>query len=303
MKKNTKNQLWEHFQKLIPASKDVLVETDLQTAIQQDPELKTLTFHQKDLPMVSKYLKLKAQTKSAYEIKLKTTPYVHLVYQETLASQALRFQNHLREIHHIFHQTFQVETLEKVNVQTFRTKIKGQREILKSHFQTFQIYQTKPSLYLQGDFSTGKTYFLKLMMQTFYQQCQPFLFLFMPELPSQFKTHWHDEHLGKKMEILKTIPYLFLDDLGAENLTPYLRDDIFLPFLHYRQEQGLPTFISSVLTIPQLLEHLSIKEEKSQRIKALRIINKLKQMCQFYSFDLKPSPTPPLTSPMEKERL
>lgn len=286
MKKNTKIKLWDRFQTITPSSKDVLVEQDLQASIQQDPELKDYNFQQADLPMVAKYLKLKTQSKSAYQIKLKTTPYVHLVYHETLASKALTFKNHLIEIHHLFHQTFNVETLDKVDLKTFQTKIKGQREILKSHFQTFQSFQTKPSLFLQGIFSTGKTYFFKLMMKTFYQQFQPFLFLFMPELPSQFKAHWHDETLGKKMELLKTIPYLFLDDLGAENLTPYLRDDILLSFLNYRQEQGLPTFISSVLTIPQLLEHLSMNEEKSQGIKALRIINKLKQMCQFYSFNL-----------------
>ncbi|PQP79004.1 hypothetical protein C6B37_02770, partial [Candidatus Phytoplasma phoenicium] len=111
-------------------------------------------------------------------------------------------------------------------------------------------------------------------------------FLFLPDLPRQFKPGWFDEELSKKMDILRTIPYLFLDDLGAENLTIYFRDDILYPLLNARQEKGLITFISSNFNPKQLKEHFQITNEKNQAMKAFRIINKLQKMCKVYSFDM-----------------
>ncbi|WP_238055018.1 hypothetical protein [Candidatus Phytoplasma ziziphi] len=112
------------------------------------------------------------------------------------------------------------------------------------------------------------------------------MFLFLPDLPRQFKPGWFDEELNHKMDCLRNIPYLFLDDLGAENLTVYFRDDIFYSLLNARQEKGLITFISSNLNPQQLLEHLKINNDNNQTMKAFRIINKLKKMCQFYNLDL-----------------
>ncbi|MDO8030325.1 hypothetical protein OC709_02275 ['Planchonia careya' phytoplasma] len=39
------------------------------------------------------------------------------------------------------------------------------------------------------------------------------------------------------MNILITIPYLFLDNLGAKHVHPYFRDDILFPLLRARNEQ------------------------------------------------------------------
>ncbi|MDC9032309.1 hypothetical protein M8044_000532, partial [Columbia Basin potato purple top phytoplasma] len=144
----------------------------------------------------------------------------------------------------------------------------------------------KPSLYLYGDFNTGKTFFFKLIMKYFLKEKQDFLFLFLPDLPRQFKSGWFDEELSKKMDILRTIPYLFLDDLGAENLTVYFRDDILYPLLNARQEKGLITFINSNFNPLQLQQHFQITNEKNQAMKAFRIINQLQKMCQVYSFDM-----------------
>ncbi len=40
---------------------------------------------------------------------------------------------------------------------------------------------------------------------------------------------------------------LMLDDIGAEEITPWARDEVIGPLLHYRMVQELPTFFSSNL--------------------------------------------------------
>lgn len=122
-------------------------------------------------------------------------------------------------------------------------------------------------------------------MKYFLKEKQDFLLLFLPDLP-RISQGWFDEELNYKINYLRNIPYLFLDDLGAENLKVYFRDDILYPLLNARQEKGLITFISSNLNPQQFLEHLKITNDNNQTMKAFQIINKLKKMCQFYNLDL-----------------
>ncbi|MFP7699722.1 hypothetical protein [Candidatus Phytoplasma pyri] len=250
-----------------------------------EPELKNYAFKDEDLIIVDYYLKNKNRyNELGYQYKLATHPYVYLYSVATTKSRYLAFKQQLQCHHHLFQQNLNWEELEKLSINNFKNS-NFKKKLIQTHFKNFHSYQTKPSLYLQGDFDTGKTYFFKLMSRYFLEQQQLFLFLFMPDLTRQFRTNWHEPHSEQKLDLLKNIPYLFLDDMGGENLTPYFRDEILLPLLNYRAEKGLAVFISSVLNLPQLIEHLKINTEIKHEIKALRIVNKLKKMCHFYGFD------------------
>lgn len=64
----------------------------------------------------------------------------------------------------------------------------------------------------------------------------------MPDLVRQFKT-WYNESVENKLNYLKTVSFLILDDLGTENMNDFFRDDIFLSLLYYRYENKLPIFL------------------------------------------------------------
>ncbi|AYJ01160.1 hypothetical protein CWO85_03365 [Candidatus Phytoplasma ziziphi] len=238
-------------------------------------------YHEEDLITIGKYLKAKKETPFGYQLILKKKSYMQMFYKETDQIIFYHFQNKLQKIHSLFNQSLNLEKLKTMNIANFTNN-----KIIKKYWNYFESEQTKPSLYLYGDFNTGKTFFFKLIMQYFLKEKKDFLFLFLPDLPRQFKPGWFDEELNNKMDHLRNIPYLFLDDLGAENLSIYFRDDILYPLLNARQEKGLITFISSNLNPSQLSEHLKITNDNNQILKALRIINKLKKMCQFYNLDL-----------------
>ena len=68
---------------------------------------------------------------------------------------------------------------------------------------------------------------------------------------------------------------LLIDDLGAEGVTSWSRDEVLGTILQYRMQEGLPTFITSNLNMKELSEHLSNKTEK---VKAERIIERVKQL-------------------------
>ena len=72
---------------------------------------------------------------------------------------------------------------------------------------------------------------------------------------------------------LKSVDVLLLDDLGSENMTPWLRDEILGPVLNYRLMEEKPVFVSSNMSINDLKIHLNV--EKGNDLKAQRIISRL----------------------------
>ena len=75
--------------------------------------------------------------------------------------------------------------------------------------------------------------------------------------------------------MLKSIDVLMLDDLGSENMTPWLRDEILGPVLNYRILEGKPVFISTNLSYNDLKAHLAIDKNPANAIKAERLLSRL----------------------------
>lgn len=76
-----------------------------------------------------------------------------------------------------------------------------------------------------------------------------------------------------------------IDDIGAEEVTPWVRDGNGGPLLHYRMVQELPTFFSSNLNFEELEHHLSITREGAEETKAARIIERIKSLSTPYYLD------------------
>ena len=66
-----------------------------------------------------------------------------------------------------------------------------------------------------------------------------------------------------------------IDDIGAEEVTPWVRDEVIGPLLHYRMVQELPTFFSSNLNFEELEHHLSITREGAEETKLLELLKEL----------------------------
>ena len=77
-------------------------------------------------------------------------------------------------------------------------------------------------------------------------------------------------------EYIKKVPLLLLDDIGAENLTSWARDEIIGTLLQYRMDEKLPTFFTSNLDLKQLEEHFSTTNAGVDKLKARRIIERIR---------------------------
>ena len=136
---------------------------------------------------------------------------------------------------------------------------------------------TNKGLYLTGNFGCGKTF---LVVATFNELAKKNIksaVVFWPEFLRDLKSSFETDY-EEKIEYVKNVPLLLIDDLGAETATPWSRDEILCPILQHRMDNNLATFITSNLPIDSLEQHLSQTKDGVELIKAKRIIERIKYL-------------------------
>lgn len=132
-------------------------------------------------------------------------------------------------------------------------------------------------LYLHGSFGSGKTYLVAALLNDMAKKKVKCACVYYPEflrdLKASFKTDYEE-----KFRYIKKVPLLLLDDIGAENVSNFSRDEILGPILQYRMEENLPTFFTSNLTLEELENNLAITSSGVDKLKAKRIVERIKQL-------------------------
>lgn len=134
--------------------------------------------------------------------------------------------------------------------------------------------QKQKGLYLHGNFGCGKTYFIAALFNDLAKDGIECAIVFWPDFIRQ--AFYSD--FKEKYECIKSVPLLLIDDIGAENVTAWNRDEILCPLLQYRMEANLVTFFTSNFNLDELKEHLSISKNGVEEVKAERIIARIKQL-------------------------
>lgn len=132
-------------------------------------------------------------------------------------------------------------------------------------------------LYLSGSFGSGKTYLIAALFNELAKKDINSALVYYPELLRSLKSSFGSDY-EEKFDFIKTVPLLLLDDIGAENTTAWSRDEVLGPILQYRMEEELPTFFTSNLSLKELENALSVTSNGSEKIKAKRIIERIKQL-------------------------
>lgn len=132
-------------------------------------------------------------------------------------------------------------------------------------------------IYLHGSYGVGKTYLIAALFNELAKKNIKSAIIYVPEflrvLKSSFETDFEE-----KYDYIKKVPLLLLDDIGAEYLTPWTRDEILGTILQYRMDEELPTFFTSNLNLKQLEEHFANTSNYKDEIKARRMIERIKSL-------------------------
>lgn len=131
--------------------------------------------------------------------------------------------------------------------------------------------------YLYGEFGVGKSFVLGAIANELASLKIKTVVVFVPEFLREMKNSIQDQSLSEKVEYVKRAPVLMLDDIGAETLTSWTRDEILGTILHYRMSEGLPTFITSNFDYNGLEHHLAQSSRGDvEVVKAARLMERIK---------------------------
>lgn len=134
-------------------------------------------------------------------------------------------------------------------------------------------------MYLFGNFGCGKTYLIAAMFNELAKDGVKSAIVFWPEFLRELKGSFNTS-FDEKMTSVKKAPLLLIDDIGAEVVTPWVRDEILSPVLQYRMQEKLPTFFTSNLSLEDLESHLSMTREHVDTVKARRIMERVKHLTE-----------------------
>ena len=132
-------------------------------------------------------------------------------------------------------------------------------------------------IYLHGSYGTGKTYLIAALFNELAKKNIESSIVYVPEFLRVLKSSF-GEDMEEKYNTVKKAPLLLLDDIGAEYLTPWARDEILGTILQYRMDEELPTFFTSNLNLKQLEEHFSMTSNGREEVKARRMIERIKDL-------------------------
>ncbi len=146
---------------------------------------------------------------------------------------------------------------------------------IKDYYDKYNPNKTTKGLYLHGNFGTGKSFLVaSLLNELNIKYGIRIEIVYFPELLRHLKDDLN--MVGDKVYYLENVDILMLDDIGAEKVTEWGRDEILGTILQTRMNKGLPTFFTSNLNITELERHLSITKDNEDQVKAKRIIERIK---------------------------
>ena len=178
-----------------------------------------------------------------------------------------------------FLEPFQIRTASIKEIDLTDKKRAPLIKWIKDFYKNYQKDKHIKGLYLHGSFGSGKTYILAALLNELAKNGANTVIMYYPEMLRNLKESFSSD-FDDKMNLFKTCDVLLLDDLGAEHVTGWNRDEILSTILNYRMEEGLPTFITSNLNKEELIEHLSYTDSFKDPLKAERIVQRINQLTE-----------------------
>lgn len=137
-------------------------------------------------------------------------------------------------------------------------------------------------LFVCGNFQIGKTYSLACAANLFAKNNIDTLLIYFPDLVRELKSLLNKPEFEERINMLKSIDVLMLDDIGAEMPSAWVRDEILCPIINYRLQEHLPVFFSTNYTIEGLKDFYSRPDGSNNS--ADRLIARIKALATFIEF-------------------
>ena len=138
-------------------------------------------------------------------------------------------------------------TFETFDVRSSRTDATDQ-DTLERALNSARVFAQAPSgwLLFTGGPGCGKTHLAVAIVNERMRQGQTVLFAFVPDLLRDLRRGFDRDDYDRRFERYCEVPLLVLDDLGAENTTPWVQQELD-SIVNYRAVRHLPLIVTTNL--------------------------------------------------------
>ena len=137
-------------------------------------------------------------------------------------------------------------------------------------------------LYLYGDFGVGKSFMVATLAHDLSEKRGvSSTLLHYPSFVIDVKNAIGDGNVKTLVDEIKLAEVLILDDIGAEQSTAWVRDEILQVILQYRMQEDLPTFFTSNFNFEDLEKHFAKgKNGNDETWEARRVMERIRYLAE-----------------------
>lgn len=140
----------------------------------------------------------------------------------------------------------------------------------------------RKGLYLYGDFGVGKSFMVAALAHDLSEKRGvSSTLLHYPSFVIDAKNAIGDGNVKTLVDEIKLSEVLILDDIGAEQSTAWVRDEILQVILQYRMQENLPTFFTSNFNFEELEQHFAKgKHGNDETWEARRVMERIRYLAE-----------------------
>ena len=140
----------------------------------------------------------------------------------------------------------------------------------------------RKGLYLYGDFGVGKSFMVAALAHDLSEKRGvSSTLLHYPSFVIDVKNAIGDGNVKNLVDEIKQAEVLILDDIGAEQSTPWVRDEVLQVVLEYRMQEDLPTFFTSNFNFEDLEKHFAKgKNGNDETWEARRVMERIRYLAE-----------------------
>lgn len=224
------------------------------------------------------YLSKKNSKKIEYKPKLKfENQNIYLVFEESEKQKKLRQEKLLSNRIKTAYISKNILNSNFSNLTQNKNKLLLATELIEIADKKLAHLPTR-GLYIYGKTGIGKSYLVASLYNYLKSKGKEPAIIYFPEFVRKMKSKITSGDYTDIIDELRAQEILIIDDIGAENISEFVRDEILVPIINYRSTENLLTFFTSNLSIADLGDFLSTTKNTIDETKALRIIDRIRHL-------------------------
>ena len=212
-------------------------------------------------------------------ILIKNAGYADVSYKETKALKQAQAQKAIQDRIHVVSLPKSYKTITFQDVD-----LTGSRSDVFQYLVNFVDQYPSPNqkgLYIYGDMGIGKSFMLAAMAHELSEKkAVATTMLHYPSFVIDIKNAINSGTVKEEIDAVKSVPILILDDIGAEQTTSWVRDEILQVILQHRMLEELPTFFTSNYSLENLEAKLGNIKGADESWQAKRVMERVRYLAK-----------------------